>query len=171
MSKQYVLELTEITYAHDSNGFSTTYNTDDFSEPTYSDLKTRKSTSEIPIDIFSTKLAPLQALCLHLQSQNFSNRQIGILLNRDPRTIHDALSEAIKADPESKYQVTNKTSSGLQVPLIIFHNRKLSILEHVISHLRSHGMRNIDIAKLLVLDPRTTNTCWHRAKKKRGGMQ
>ena len=67
------------------------------------------------------------------------------------------MGEEIKVDENTKY-----------IPMKVFSNRKLSMLESVIYYLREEKYRNKEIASLLNKDARNVWTIWNRARKKSG---
>ena len=53
------------------------------------------------------------------------------------------------------------------IPISVIQDRSLSIMEVVVEHLSSLGLRNSEIAKLLARSPKTIYTVHVRAKAKR----
>lgn len=118
----------------------------------------------IPATIFSTKLSPLEALVLYLnQQRGMRLSEIAGKLNRDQRTIWITLRNA-----RNKRTGLSTSQTTTYVPLRIFSERKLSILEHLCLYLKDRGMRLRDISALLGKAPNTIWTCHHRAKEKGG---
>lgn len=118
----------------------------------------------IPCAIFNTELTTLQTLCKYLKenlSYNFT--KISILLNRNPRIIWRAYNLAKKRLPE-KIIITDFLKT---VPISIFSNREMSIMENMVAYLKEKNrMKYSDIAKILKRDDRTIWTVYNRAKKK-----
>jgi hypothetical protein len=119
----------------------------------------------IPISIFSKDLSPSEALCKYLkENRDLSFHQIAVLLNRNDRSIWTSYRRAASksAQPfEPKEQDT-------LIPLTIFQDRSLSILEHVVHHLRtSYDLSNSRISKLINKNPSSIATVANRAAKKR----
>lgn len=116
----------------------------------------------IPTSIFSTKLAPLEALTKYLKENfNFNFSKIARLLNRDQRTIWSAYQSS------KNKKIKLKIKSEILIPISIFSNRKFSILESITTHLKKEFNYTFHkIAVLLNRDDRTIWTCYSRAKKK-----
>ncbi len=118
------------------------------------------ASATIPLSIFSAGLSGLQAIVRYLREEGLLPfREIARLLNRSPQTVWTSYHQARSA--EFRF-----TEGGLRVPLAIFAGRRLSILESLVTHLRSLGFSNAETARLLRLDPRTTWTVASRARKK-----
>jgi predicted DNA-binding protein (UPF0251 family) len=118
--------------------------------------------NQIPISIFNNKLAPLEAIVLFLkETLNLKLHKIAVTLNRDDRTIwlthHNATKKKAKIS----------LSSDFYIPLSTLSNRKFSILELVVSHLKeSYGISLKQISQLIGKSPKTIWTVYDRAKKK-----
>jgi hypothetical protein len=118
----------------------------------------------VPVAIFSGQLAPLQALVKYLKEDAAkTNTEISALIGRDVKTIW-LTYKAIKA----KKKFLNMASE-LKIPVSIFRNPSLSILESLIVFLRNSDMNYSEIGRLLLKDPRTIWTCAARAIRKQGG--
>ena len=116
----------------------------------------------VPVEIFSGSLAPLQALVKYAKDHlKLENKEISRLLGRDAMTIWLTYRNA------KKKQLPSFSHSKLLIPLSIFNNSSLSILESLVSFLSSAGMKNARIATVLKKDQRTTWTVKSRAKRKR----
>ncbi|GAG33093.1 unnamed protein product, partial [marine sediment metagenome] len=115
------------------------------------------------IEIFSKKLGALEAISKYMkETLNMNYREIAELLNRDERTIWTTYNKARKKQPESiKIEETE-----ISLPLSIFKNKKLTILESVIIYLKQKEMKYIEIADLLNRDQRNIWTIYSRALKK-----
>ena len=118
----------------------------------------------IPCAIFTKRLSTFESICKHLkESKGLTYHQIAVLLKRDDRTIWTVYNNAIKKE---KKKIIFKDSE-LQIPISIFEDRRLSILEHIVRYLKeNHGMRYNAIADLLKRDDRTIWTVYHRGLKK-----
>ena len=88
--------------------------------------------------------------------------EIAELLSRDDRTIWTAYNKATKKQPTKL--LISKTL--VYIPTSIFKNRKLTILEAVVTYLKDKGMRYVEIANLLNRDQRNIWTIHNRAIKK-----
>ncbi|MBW2990753.1 hypothetical protein KY348_03545 [Candidatus Woesearchaeota archaeon] len=117
----------------------------------------------LPSTIFQNKLTPLQTIVKYLKENlNKSNKQIALLLNRDPR----ATWLTYKSIEKKKAFLFEETE--VQIPVSIFKDRRISTLEALAQFLRNLGMKYSEIARLLNKDPRTIWTVCSRAKKKLG---
>lgn len=117
----------------------------------------------IPSSIFGTDMAPLQALVKYLKEEkSLTNKQISLAIKRDVRTIWLTYS-AVR-----KKQLPFDRRGKSMLPLGIFSDGKLSVLEAVASYMRNAGMSYADIARQVSRDQRTIWTVVHRAAKKLG---
>jgi len=119
----------------------------------------------IPISIFCKELSPLESVVKFLKEvykQNFS--EIAITLNRDQTTIWITYHNSIRKKKEEF-----KAEEALYwIPISIFKERKLSILELVSEFLKEqYHLSYHEIAVLLKRNDRTIWTVYQRAKKKR----
>ena len=48
----------------------------------------------------------------------------------------------------------------------MFNDRRLSVLEALVRHLKEKGMRNSEIARMLNKDPRNVHTLYKRGERK-----
>ena len=122
------------------------------------DILTKK---EIPITIFQSNLAPLEALIKYLKEVlNLTTTEIANNLNRNYKTIHTTYTK-VKHLP----LIYNKTN--LKIPLSIFKKENLSILESLTVYLnQTLNLSKKQIADLLNKDQRTIWTTINRATKK-----
>jgi len=143
-----------------SNYFNEEYDTTEIPSVFYLNIK-YDDEIYIPAPLFRNKLSPLQILVKYLR-ENLSktNKQIALLLNRDPRTTWVTYNSVKKKKTLPAYE------EGVQIPLSIFRNRKLSILEALVHFLRNLDMKYSEIARLLNKDQRTIWTVYSRAKNK-----
>ena len=117
----------------------------------------------LPVSLFQTQLSPLQAIVKFLKENlEKTNKQIALLLNRDPKTIWITYRAVEK---KKSFQLKE---SEIQIPLSIFKDRKLSVLEALVSFLKEQDLKYSEIASLLNRDQRTVWTVHTRAKKKLG---
>lgn len=121
----------------------------------------QKEKINIPLDVFKQEIAPSESLCKYLkENKSLTFKEISKLLNRDQRTIWINYNNAIKKKKE-------KIIAGEEIiPIEIFSDRRLSILESLIYYLKERQMKNIEIAKLLYKDSRNIYTLYSRAIKK-----
>ncbi|MFC1754163.1 hypothetical protein ACFL96_12375 [Thermoproteota archaeon] len=120
----------------------------------------------IPISIFATKLSPSESLCKYLKENlELSYKDISKLLNRDERSIWTSHNRAKEKMPEPFADA----GKSLFIPIEIFSNREMSILENLVLYLREHtDETNYGIAKLLNKTPSMIYTIYNRARAKTG---
>ena len=124
---------------------------------------------EIPATLFNNKLSPLESLVLYLNIRHgLSKTEIAGMLNRDTTTIWTTVENALKKMKKVEFKkFIENIDERVNVPVEIFSNRKLSVLESISMFLKEkHSMRYHDIAKILGKDDRTIWTVVNRAKKK-----
>jgi DNA-directed RNA polymerase specialized sigma24 family protein len=117
----------------------------------------------VPVSVFATELSPAEALVKYLHEQEkLRYADIARLLNRDQRGIWCTYKRA-----------SNKLGSSLvpssptpTIPASLFRDRTLSILEHVVHHLRQQNIAVKEIASLVDKHPSTIATVHHRARRK-----
>jgi hypothetical protein len=119
----------------------------------------------IPLNIFSNGLSGLEALSKYLKEvYDLRYCDIARLLNRDDRTIWDAYANARQKSSEDFSTI----KSEICIPITIFNNRSLSILESSTKYLKEVlNLRYCKIACFLNKDPRTIWTVYNRSVKKR----
>lgn len=119
----------------------------------------------IPVCLFaSVPLSSLEAITVYLrQEKGFKFSVMGKLLGRNQIVLSTTYRNAKKkynqqfSVPESRYTI----------PCHILKNRGLSVLESIVSHLKTeYQLHNHEIAKLLNKDPRTIWTVLSRVKIK-----
>jgi len=114
----------------------------------------------VPVGILSGDASALRAIVRYLRAvekRPFS--EIAALLGRAEQTIRSSFRLA----PELPLFDEN----GLRIPLAAFsEHATLSPLEVVVVSLARKRLRNVDIASLLGLDPRTVWTARERARRK-----
>ncbi|MBI2541325.1 hypothetical protein HYV80_01270 [Candidatus Woesearchaeota archaeon] len=119
----------------------------------------------IPVSIFETEnLSALEAICKYLKEDlQLTYSKIALLLNRNSRTIWTTYSNAAR---KAKEKLPVKESKFF-IPVSIFTDRKLSVLEAIVSHLKDgFNLRYGEIAALLNRDERNIWTAYKKAKKK-----
>ncbi len=118
----------------------------------------------IPVSIFLKELSGLELLVKFLRENlSYSNKDIALLLNRSEKTISQAYIQGQKKYP---FPLTYKKQS-LLVPLSVFRERKLSILETLVTYLKQHfDLTYAEIAQLLQRDQRTIWTVFKRGEVK-----
>jgi len=117
---------------------------------------------KVPLSIFS-KLSPLEALVKYLKEDlglRFS--EIASKLNRDDRSIWRTYHQA-----KSKNVSFKLKKDELLIPISIFKNRKLSILENLVVYLKNELKISVkEISSFVNKDISTIWTAYSRAKKK-----
>jgi len=94
---------------------------------------------------------------------------IAKLINRDQRTVwvdynRSSLEKTSeKKDSKEKLEIIEE---GMQVPLAVFSDRRLSIFESLVKYLREEGYKNLEIAEILDKDQRNIGTFYSRAIRK-----
>jgi DNA-binding NarL/FixJ family response regulator len=126
-----------------------------------------QSRSEFPLSIFSQdKLSSLESIVKYLkESKSMTLGKIAKLLNRDNRTIWSTYSNASRKMPEPLI-----LNESLFMPISTIADRKLSVLEHVVSFVKSKGLTNHEIGLLLHLDDRTIWSVLHKVRVKKGEL-
>lgn len=116
----------------------------------------------LPLSIFSTRLSALQAIVRYLhETRHLSFSEIAALLNRSQKTVWTTYQAA--RDEPFDYD-----AYVLSIPIARFSSRALAPLETIVAYLVELGFSNVDAARLLRLDPRTTWTVKRRAQRKQG---
>ena len=119
----------------------------------------------MPISIYdNNELSVLESNCKYLKEElNLSYHQIALLLNRNDRTVWTTYKNAtVKKRDHVKVDVTK-----IFVPTSIFQQRKLSVLESLVSYLKDElGLKYSEIGRFLNRDERNIWTVYNRAKKK-----
>ncbi len=120
---------------------------------------------EMPVGIFKEKIGAAESLCKYLkENKNMKFNEISKVLNRDRRTISTNYKNACKRKKEMIE--VEETKEKISIPIKIFSNRKLSILENLVYYLREKGHKNSEISRLIDKDPRNVWTLYSRAKNK-----
>jgi hypothetical protein len=113
----------------------------------------------IPVSIFNSKCSPLGAICVYLKDKHeMGFSEIARKLNRDPRTIWLTY--------QKNYKNKQKINFDFVIGLNVFSERRLSVMEHLVSNLRDRGLKLTKIADLTGKSPKTIWSFYNRAKKK-----
>ena len=126
-----------------------------------------KEEVKVPISVFKNdKLGSLETIVKYLRENLLlSFKQIGFLANRNEVALAVSYRNARKK-LEAKFVVTE--ISPYSIPVSILQDRKLSVLENIVSYLKdTFGLAYHKIAVLLNRDDRTIWTVYQRARKKR----
>lgn len=118
----------------------------------------------VPVSVFAIGLSPSEALCAYLkEKKRLPFRRIGDLLNRDERSAWTSYRRAKSKRPDPLLI----SEEGLRIPVSIFTDRSMSILEHVVSYALEHtGMSVPNLARLLNKHPSALHTVIKRARQK-----
>ncbi|MBR9683855.1 hypothetical protein GOV03_04930 [Candidatus Woesearchaeota archaeon] len=122
----------------------------------------KKPVIRIPASIF-IKLSPSEALAKYLKEEHdLTYHEISLLINRNERSIWANYQRAIKKQ-QSPFEIVGTIS----VPVSVFGNNQLSILECLVSYLKDVlHLKNSKIARLLNKNPSNIWTIYKRAKTK-----
>ena len=124
----------------------------------------RKDTTpdiKIPLSILKNH-STLEAIVYYLHAIHFLRySEIALILNRDQRTIWNCYNKA-------KNKITIKgCEEDISLPINIFYNRTLSMLESVVFNLRTvQGLTIMEISQKLGKNYRTIWTVYNRSLKK-----
>ena len=124
--------------------------------------KKQQNIQKIPISLFKTKnLGILEVLVKYLkESSDLSFHDIGIILNRDERTIWASYKKASKKHGTRFSNIEPENT----VAIAIFSDRSQAPLEALIMHLKSKGLSFKQISGLI---DRNYKTVWLTYNKKR----
>jgi DNA-directed RNA polymerase specialized sigma24 family protein len=117
----------------------------------------------VPLEIFSSGLAPAEALTKFLKENCDKNfHEISLLINRNEKSVWQNYHRAIKKMPSHFV-----FDSSLKIPLSAFSDNRLSIFECLIFYLKKQKqMKNIKIARLLGKHPANVWSVYSRAVRK-----
>ncbi len=117
----------------------------------------------IPVSIFNQTLSPLESIVKYLKDElDLSFEAIAKYLYRGKSQIIFTHKEANK-----KFKSKLDTKSEYFIPISIFSNIKLSILESIVKNLKeSQNLSYHNVAVLLKRDDRTIWTVYNRSLKK-----
>jgi len=121
---------------------------------------------KVPIDVFKNgKLSALETISKYMRENcGLTFSKIGKLTNRDSRIIGRTYYNAVKK--LSKKLIVSHPK--FYVPIGLLKNRKLSVLENIVSYIKDElKLSYHEIALLLNRDDSTIWTVYNRAKKKR----
>ncbi len=117
----------------------------------------------IPASVFNRELSCSEAVCKYLK-ENLGLRyhEIARLLNRNDRTVWITCRNASR---KLKSKLTAR-KSRFSIPVSVIADRRLSVLEAIVSYLKSFNLTYHEIALVLKRDERNIWTLHNRAKKK-----
>ncbi len=118
----------------------------------------------IPLSIFSSQLNPLEALYSYLQKKHsLSNKEISQLLQRNEKSVWATLNRA------KKHPLKYSNQEKYFLPISIFKNNRLTVLESVVDHLyQLYHLKNPQIAHLLGKSPNSIAVLHKRSREKNG---
>jgi DNA-directed RNA polymerase specialized sigma24 family protein len=127
-------------------------------------LKEKIPEDTVPVEVFSTKLSPSEAVVKYLkENKQKTYREIAVILKRDERGIWGSYRRSLNK-LKAPFEIAEPLIS---IPLINLSDRRLSILEAVVLYLKEVvGKRGTEISRLLNKSPTTISTVYLRAKKK-----
>jgi hypothetical protein len=109
------------------------------------------------------RLGILESVVKFLREEHdYTLAKIAVLLKRDNRTIWSTYERARRKVPKQ----SSVLPGTVYIPVSVFSNRTLGVLEAVVVHLKESGMRYSAIARLLGRDARTIWTAYNRAQRK-----
>lgn len=128
-------------------------------------IKEKESALIVPMQIFASELAPSEALIKYLKETfGLNYHEISELIKRNERSVWASYQRASK-----KMHVKFDIKEPIAIPISIFQNEKLSILECVIVYLKdTKNLKGVKIAKLLNKHPANIWTVYNNAKVKLG---
>ncbi len=149
----------------------------DFSEVRELLLNQEKYAS-VPVGIFRSDLSPLECLVRYLhESRGYAFSSVSSLIHRDQATVWTTYQNGMKKKFEIDLELSDinfrklRIPKGLVIPLRIFSDEKLSVLEAVSLHLRqTYRLNYHHIGLILKRNDRTIWTVVHRALKKLNGI-
>ncbi len=120
----------------------------------------------IPVSVFDNdELSALETICKYLKENlNLTFHRIAELTKRDDRTIWATYSNAVK----KRKKILSVIETPYTIPISLVANRRLSVLEAVVSHLKDeYGLRYNQIGKLLNRDERNIWAAYAKAGKRK----
>jgi len=129
-------------------------------------LKETASNIQVPLSIFNNPLSPLETVVRYLKDiLGFSHSQTAKVLSRNETTIWTTYNNSTSKIDKLSIELTPSIHISF-VPLLIFSNRSLSILENLCLYLNKNGMTCSKIAKAINRNDKTVWTVISRAKTK-----
>jgi hypothetical protein len=117
----------------------------------------------IPLSIFSAKLSSLELIVKYLKEElGWSNKKIALTILRTPQNIWITYRNATEKYP-GKLDIQE---TPYDIPISIFEDKRLSILESIGSYLVGKGLSYRQIANALHRDRNTVAAVYHRARNK-----
>ena len=120
----------------------------------------------IPVSVFSNEeLSALETICKYLKEElRLTYHEIAVLLKRDDRTVWATYNNAVK----KRKKALPVFETPYTIPVSLVAERRLSVLEAVVSHLKdNYGLRYNQIGKLLNRDSRNIWTVYAKSRKRK----
>ncbi len=120
----------------------------------------------IPVSVFDNgELSALETIVKYLKEElDLGYHKIALLLNRNDRTIWTTYNKALK---KRKEKLTVKETRFF-IPISIFKNRRLSVLEALVSYLKDeYKLSYHEISILINRDQRNVWTVYDRRRRKK----
>ncbi|MEK6818331.1 MAG: LamG domain-containing protein [Nanoarchaeota archaeon] len=118
---------------------------------------------KIPTGIFMKDIGALEVVVKYLkENKGKSYHEIAKMLKRDDRTIWTSYHKAVK---KIKKKI-EANESDAYIPLSIFGEKNLTVLETAVKYLKEKDYRYTEIAKMLKRDVRNMQSIYIRASKK-----
>jgi DNA-directed RNA polymerase specialized sigma24 family protein len=129
----------------------------------------QKNLASVPVEVFLNKLGALEALVKYLKENLcMSYHQIAELIHRDDRTIWASYRAASR---KMKEKMDIKGEPKMFLPISIFKNRKLTVLEAAVVYLKDKGVKYSEISRLTGRNQKNIWTIYSRAAKKQHGQK
>ena len=129
-------------------------------------LQTIEKPRGIPISAFRAELSSLEIIVRFLKDvEKKSFKEIALTLDRKLSTIYTTYKKSVVKNPRA----LDISDSSFVIPVELFKDRKYSVLELVIAHLKSEKLSFKEIAGLLHKHYNTITTTYRRYVA-RGGL-
>jgi len=127
-----------------------------------------KGEISVPLSIFSTSLPPAEALCSFLrENKKLSYKEIAVLIGRNEKSVWAVCRRTAENRQKGKKGFPALSRKEHLLPISIFQDRSYSILESVLSYLRTtYRLSNPQIAALLKKSPNSIAVLMKRAREK-----
>ena len=113
-------------------------------EQSIQEYKKEKQITQIPVRLFSGKLAASEVIIKYLKESGLSYAEISRIINRDQRTVWTTYSKALKKQKEP----FNVKNDDLLIDIAIF-STKNKPLQTLIKHLIAKGYSKKQVASML----------------------
>ncbi|MFC1741662.1 hypothetical protein ACFL3V_03955 [Nanoarchaeota archaeon] len=127
-------------------------------------VKLSQESRSIPVSVFRCGLSGLEAVTVFLKdTRQWNIRRISSELNRKPSTLYATYTNAKK----KLSQEMDVTDFSFAIPVDVFADRRFSVLELIVSHMRDkQDLALPRIATLLGKNYSTVKTAYRRYRKK-----